>query len=1041
MVNIKLHPLLTVRQPSLTAKFNFEGKNILTAFQDHRLKEMLYASSPSLFREYQLWEKGKIHEKRELKLIESLYKYSLRMRFRSTPFGLLSEVYTIDKAKLKDGIRRRSVKRVSRLDTQLIQQLISKIEQLEGISAYLQYRRNNSIYEVKNEIRYLKLDYNQPGKAAEINKLTIDPILKEVLHFCRLPRCGKQISDLLQKYCEHQTERESYLNQLIELQLIQSNLKISLSEGDQLSRIIKIIQAIKIKGEYKNREMNSLYGELVRLQLRLIRIDQSSRKRISAYKALKKQLINMGLKVDEGSFIQINQFANMEAADSQIEVELPKETELNQLVSWLVSFLRSNSNERLIDFKARFQRRYGDYQASVLEVMDPEIGLGYANHSSDLMGNSPLLQDLLLHRKKGLTAPNRTRFPLAFQEKLSDALRNGDRVLKVDPNSLNGRHQKVKLPLSFSALIKVVELENGEVAFLLKDLGGHHAAHYLGRFIDDSKEFARLARDIAKHEESCHPDSKMVQCYHSYASRAANISNRPALYGASLHLLDNQSHSTNNIEWKHIHVKVENDRIALLHNKDNLAYIPRISSAMDFRINTLPLHHFLGDLQSQDRINDLNFYWGEWENNFRRLPRLQVGRFIIQPEQWHFDSNALKTKLNKSNFKHWCVENRLPNRCLFINGDQELLLNFDHAEAKDLFFSLIKKNDEILLHEYLEPKKGLIQDLDGNQLEHEIILSLLNQAEKRSKSYKPIQNELKIDLQKPLPQIKGNPWLYFKAYTTPLNTEKVLEKLYPKINRFKRKKWIDEWFFIRYGDPDHHLRLRFKSGCEEMQNQLLPKMKSALETLQAEGLVWKIVLDQYQPEINRYGKHSMSLCEHLFHWDSESIVRFIHTFKGHKRELMRWQMAVLLIQEWFELFKLSNTERKHLLESWCASFKQEPQFKRASKQSLAKQWRAKRACIDQLIKKGKLRELDTKLLSAISAEKSLKSYPFTDTLLHLGETGRIGISRIDLLNSLCHMSCNRLFPHGARANEFVIYDLMWNYYRSEIARKKKLKQN
>ena len=149
-------------------------------------------------------------------------------------------------------------------------------------------------------------------------------------------------------------------------------------------------------------------------------------------------------------------------------------------------------------------------------------------------------------------------------------------------------------------------------------------------------------------------------------------------------------------------------------------------------------------------------------------------------------------------------------------------------------------------------------------------------------------------------------------------------------------------------------------------------------------------------------------------------------------------MAVLLIQEWLELFKLSNKERKLILEHWCLSFKKEDQFSNASKQSLAKHWRSKRSCIEQLITKGKLRELDAKLLSAIAAERSLKSYPFTDALLHLGDSNQVEVPKVDLLNSLCHMTCNRLFPHGARANEFVIYDLIWNYYRSEIARKEKV---
>lgn len=57
--------------------------------------------------------------------------------------------------------------------------------------------------------------------------------------------------------------------------------------------------------------------------------------------------------------------------------------------------------------------------------------------------------------------------------------------------------------------------------------------------------------------------------------------------------------------------------------------------------------------------------------------------------------------------------------------------------------------------------------------------------------------------------IPGSEWIYFKIYTGIKTADTILKnELYNFAREMKEKSLIDKWFFIRYTDPDFHIRLR-----------------------------------------------------------------------------------------------------------------------------------------------------------------------------------------------------------------------------------------
>jgi thiopeptide-type bacteriocin biosynthesis protein len=55
----------------------------------------------------------------------------------------------------------------------------------------------------------------------------------------------------------------------------------------------------------------------------------------------------------------------------------------------------------------------------------------------------------------------------------------------------------------------------------------------------------------------------------------------------------------------------------------------------------------------------------------------------------------------------------------------------------------------------------------------------------------------------------GEEWLYFKIYCgVKTANELLISVVEPLVTKLRKEKKITLWFFIRYSDPEHHLRIR-----------------------------------------------------------------------------------------------------------------------------------------------------------------------------------------------------------------------------------------
>ncbi len=111
----------------------------------------------------------------------------------------------------------------------------------------------------------------------------------------------------------------------------------------------------------------------------------------------------------------------------------------------------------------------------------------------------------------------------------------------------------------------------------------------------------------------------------------------------------------------------------------------------------------------------------------------------------------------------------------------------------------------------------------------------------------------------------GDEWLYYKLYCGKQTADQLLVNiLKPLTEDLINRKLIDQWFFLRYGDPDFHIRIRFHLSEINKIGEVVLDINQTLRYYVKEDLIWKVQVDVYQREIESYGSNTMLLSEKFF---------------------------------------------------------------------------------------------------------------------------------------------------------------------------------
>jgi hypothetical protein len=158
--------------------------------------------------------------------------------------------------------------------------------------------------------------------------------------------------------------------------------------------------------------------------------------------------------------------------------------------------------------------------------------------------------------------------------------------------------------------------------------------------------------------------------------------------------------------------------------------IPCLSNAHNYSYNSVPIYHFLCDLQGQSSYPILSFNWGILENHHDYFPRVIYAGVILSKAKWLINFNELEqyTKANMvneifANFKLWKETKKIPQYVNLVNGDNTLLLDLNQEIGITLFLKSIKPNSKIILEEFLFNDNSVVKDANSNSFANQFILS------------------------------------------------------------------------------------------------------------------------------------------------------------------------------------------------------------------------------------------------------------------------------------------------------------------------------
>lgn len=271
----------------------------------------------------------------------------------------------------------------------------------------------------------------------------------------------------------------------------------------------------------------------------------------------------------------------------------------------------------------------------------------------------------------------------------------------------------------------------------------------------------------------------------------------------------------------------------------------------------------------------------------------------------------------------------------------------------------------------------------------------------------------------------GSEWIYYKIYLGSNTANTFLKELNNVLDPLVNQGSIDSFFFIRYADPDFHLRIRFKVRRTEHLLAIIKMMEELITPFFQNYAIYKVQTDTYTREIERYGKSTMEASEELFYVDSQLILDQLSE-DDDINDRGVWFKALKVVDIYLNAFDFSLEQKTSFIKTLAVGFSHEFPMHTIGKKQLALKYRTNRVKIEQVFEE----ELGDNLLSHANrlqhiAQRIREKVNFNQEVIE------------DLLGSYLHMHCNRFFSNKPRMNEWLVYDFLAIYYKSEWAKRKK----
>jgi len=943
-------------------------------------RQAIQLASIDLYRE--LGQSAFNYQKLNAKTKISLWKYWNRMRFRPTPFGLFAAFSVVHWHPHSTLLRTDDVLKFHiRNDFKKVQQLTEK---LWAQDTYREaYIANDSLYPVQNTLRYLSfvIESGTGKRHFYLDAIGQSEYLTAVLNHCSMPLPASQIIEkIIHDFQFSETESSDYVHELIQ------------------SKVLQPVTQLNITGN------NTKFS------------DPDGRMELEDIKAL-------SMPTDGTSL-----YVNTERVLNHDRLNEIHQKTLKDAIHCLRHLCPASAPAELNNFKTAFCNRYDRQCVPLLQALDPEIGVGYAGLAFGR--NSPaLLKNSIFETEQQPDKLNKwTRVHTLLMQKWNTASSSG--IIHLTPSDLSELTlPDVLLPNSLSVLFRVI---NDQI--LIESAGGITGTSLSGRFTPMNAEVYETIKALAINEESANPEAIIAEIAHIGDPHTTNIDRRECLYAYEIPVLCGSVVSEENkIILSDLWVSIENNEVLLWSKKHQKRIVPRLSSAFNYLRSELPVFRFLCDLQHQGLHSDLNFNLDQFFPGLSYYPRVVFDSSILQLATWVLHQTTIdeiaKTDVQEQSMIILLLAKSLkwPRYISLSEHDNQLIFDIENEEDRSLFAAQFKRQNKITIREFLfeHELSAIVRNKAGKPFVNQFSASVYHSKNIYRGYPLPFNlNNTQTNVQRLF--VPGSEWLFYKLYVHPARSNEVLLKHILKGTRILRTQGlIKKWFFVRYNDPQYHLRMRLQLAPKHT-GMALSRFEKVFEELTSSGIIRGYNLDTYERELERYTPQLIGACEDFFCASSSLIISWLESITSDESDFLYYRIVFTSLRLMLDVFEWSTDESIDFFKQLYEGFA--PAIMHGKT--------ANRAQVRQKYRELTIALADHADLSAIELKALKKSKQgFIAATHNIADLSRemVKEKRRQLLADLIHMHLNRLFVDNSQKQELIIYYSFWKLLESEAA--------
>ncbi|WP_313269969.1 lantibiotic dehydratase [Sphingobacterium sp.] len=948
-------------------------------------------------------------------LLPTLYKYIGRMTIRPTPFGLFSAISlaAVSNANTKLIL---SDKFVSKFRPDLsVLDLINKtlIKDLASLGSLCLYP-NTTISTKKDYLTYIDFDDKTESRSFTWSRIKYNPLINIVLDICKE---GMSHLNIIEKLVDLGIPKEKsiqFVEELVGLKILILETEPITTANSPLNTLLKI-ESISFD-THLAKPISQLTNHIRQIQQKNTSL---SIQEIINYEHL---LQNKPKNLLQADLIR-------KIASGTIDVKFIH-TITKELFE-LQDLFKLDSISDLDIFINKFSTKYGEQEIPLLDALDEDFGIGYGSKNEINDENCPLLDGLVENYDE--VPQDKDRLIQNYFEKQYIKNNSQKNVFQIKEKNLKeyriDKTTDKPLPLGFYLLGNLLSIKDGcgtdDLKFNLLTAGGVSSLPLLTRFSHLDTDLTNKLKKCAEAEEKLAGEAIIAEIVFFPEGKAGNILTRPSLYKYEIPIIGqaavDQDHT---ILLNDLLLRIVNGRIELRSKRLNKVILPRLSSAHNFHYS-MTIYRFLCDLQRQD--NPIYFVW-DWGKKYNRtfLPRVEYKHLILSRAQWRIDRDifdAINTYDDRQKANFLITSYGLPEKVLLVHGDNELMIDLRNDIGIKILLKELKKRDLMLYENIYDSFESPIIDSKGNMVTNEVIFPLLGDS-------LAIKTKLYCTTSKHIVRkfIPGSEWLYLKIYCGEKEGDNILiDQVKAFISTFTKEKLIQKWFFVRYYDPEPHIRIRFKLNKDIAKSYLkiTTSVQNVLGKLVMEGRISRIIFDTYERELERYGPNNIENCERIFELESNILLNFLPIVKQYG-EHIRWKFAMASTNNLLSAFGFESQEKLNFLKTLNEGFYNEFNRYHKLKFTLDQNYRRNYKEISHffnntIYQDGRIKAiLEQHLLRLKSLH--IQCLTSSDYLLRPRE----------IVASLVHMLLNRIFYTQQREQEMVIYHFLCKFLISEI---------